>query len=276
MSLATLNACRKPPTAPETLFAFKAHKKLTFEQIGAHLGRNEVAAAAIFYGQAKASPEDIIKLSEILGLDHGHLEQRLGGFPDRGQTVDMPPKEPLIYRLYEIVQNYGYAYKAVLNEKFGDGIMSAIAFSTKVEKETDADGNNWAVITLRGKWSKWKLKDLRTLPEMQVFLTNKVPQRYLAHMKTARVSSTPKKPCAFTNSRTQAILTVSNAKQTLEVVASSFFISSPVPNTMLVPYAVWTSAVAADEISTYDLITSQNKTLNVPDVEASSKQPQPS
>ena len=64
----------------------------------------------------------------------------------------MPPKEPLIYRLYEIVQNYGYAYKAVLNEKFGDGIMSAISFSTKVEKETDKDGNNWAVITLRGKW----------------------------------------------------------------------------------------------------------------------------
>lgn len=65
--------------------------------------------------------------------------------------MDMPPKEPLIYRLYEIVQNYGYAYKAVLNEKFGDGIMSAISFSTKVEKETDEKGD-WAVITLRGKW----------------------------------------------------------------------------------------------------------------------------
>jgi cyanase len=63
----------------------------------------------------------------------------------------VPPKEPLIYRLYEIVQNYGYAYKAVLNEKFGDGIMSAISFSTKVEKETDEKGE-WAVITLRGKW----------------------------------------------------------------------------------------------------------------------------
>ena len=63
----------------------------------------------------------------------------------------MPPKEPLIYRLFEIVQNYGYAYKAVLNEKFGDGIMSAISFSTKVEKETDEKGD-WAVITLRGKW----------------------------------------------------------------------------------------------------------------------------
>lgn len=52
----------------------------------------------------------------------------------------MPPVEPLIYRLYEIVQNYGYAFKAVINEKFGDGIMSAIAFSSKVEKEVDGDG----------------------------------------------------------------------------------------------------------------------------------------
>lgn len=66
--------------------------------------------------------------------------------------MEMPPKEPLIYRLYEVIQNYGYAYKAILNEKFGDGIMSAIAFTTKVEKETDEDGTRWAVITLRGKW----------------------------------------------------------------------------------------------------------------------------
>lgn len=64
----------------------------------------------------------------------------------------MIAREPLIYRLYEIVQNYGQAYKAILNEKFGDGIMSAIAFSTKVEKEVDDKGVEWAVITLRGKW----------------------------------------------------------------------------------------------------------------------------
>ena len=106
----------------------------------------------MFYGQARASPEDINRLSNFLDIDHDTLESQLSGFPDRGKSVEMPPKEPLIYRLYEIVQNYGYAYKAVLNEKFGDGIMSAISFSTKVEKETDKDGNNWAVITLRGKW----------------------------------------------------------------------------------------------------------------------------
>lgn len=135
-----------------TLFEAKAAKNFTFEDIAKQLGRNEVAVAAIFYGQAQTTPEDVEKLSSILGIDHKTLEKQLAGYPFRGQVMDMPPREPLIYRLYEIVQNYGYAYKAVLNEKFGDGIMSAISFSTKVEKETDKDGNNWAVITLRGKW----------------------------------------------------------------------------------------------------------------------------
>lgn len=79
------------------------------------------------------------------------MATEITALPDRGRSMEMPPREPLMYRLYEIVQNYGYAYKAVLNEKFGDGIMSAISFSTKVEKETD-DKGDWVKITLRGKW----------------------------------------------------------------------------------------------------------------------------
>ncbi|KAF2643820.1 Cyanase [Massarina eburnea CBS 473.64] len=151
--IATLDASlvpRLPPSSP-TLFEAKKQKKLTFEAIAKELGREEVSTAALFYGQAQASPEDIQKLSAVLDIPAEKLESQLSGYPDRGRTMDMPPKEPLIYRLYEIVQNYGYAYKAVLNEKFGDGIMSAISFSTKVEKETDEKGE-WAVITLRGKW----------------------------------------------------------------------------------------------------------------------------
>lgn len=140
------------PTSSQTLFAAKASKKVSFEEIAKAVGRNEVAVAALFYGQAKASPEDIKALSEYFGIDHATLESQLSGFPDRGKSVSMPPKEPLIYRLYEIVQNYGYAYKAVINEKFGDGIMSAISYSTKVEKEVDQDGVTWVNISLRGKW----------------------------------------------------------------------------------------------------------------------------
>ncbi|KAH6625437.1 cyanate lyase C-terminal domain-containing protein [Boeremia exigua] len=139
-----------PPSSP-TLFEAKKKKNLSFEAIAKEVGRDEVAIAALFYGQAMASPEDIQKLSKVLDIPAEILESQLSGFPDRGRALEMPPKDPLVYRFYEIVQNYGYAYKAVLNEKFGDGIMSAISFSTKVEKETDEKGE-WAKITLRGKW----------------------------------------------------------------------------------------------------------------------------
>jgi hypothetical protein len=92
--------------------------------------------AALFYGQARASPEDVAKLTQLLGISpESNVGSQMMGFPDRGRAGPMPPVEPLIYRLYEIVQNYGYAFKAVMNEKFGDGIMSAICFNTKVEKE---------------------------------------------------------------------------------------------------------------------------------------------
>lgn len=154
MSLVTLDTSQHSnlPASAKTLFDAKAQKKVSFEEIAKKLGRDEVAVAALFYGQAKPSPDDIKNLSEYFGIDHATLESQMSGFPDRGKSIEMPPREPLIYRLYEIVQNYGYAYKAVLNEKFGDGIMSAIAFSTHVEKEVDKDGVTWVNINLRGKW----------------------------------------------------------------------------------------------------------------------------
>jgi cyanate lyase len=140
------------PVSSKTLFDAKAARSLTFSTIAEALGRSEVAVAALFYGQARATAEDIPKLSSVLGVPEAALREQLLGFPDRGRAGPMPPVEPLIYRLYEIVQNYGYAYKAVMNEKFGDGIMSAICFSSKVEKEVDDKGDTYAVITMRGKW----------------------------------------------------------------------------------------------------------------------------
>ena len=125
---------------------------LNFEAIAQHLGRSEVAVAGLFYGQVQASSEDVDKLADLLKVPRETLAPQMLSFPDRGRSAPMPPVEPLIYRLYEVVQNYGYAYKAIMNEKFGDGIMSAICFSTKVDKEVDEAGSPWVVITMRGKW----------------------------------------------------------------------------------------------------------------------------
>lgn len=94
------------PTICAGLFAAKTRQGLSFEEIGAHLGRDEVAVAGIFYGQVQASEDDIKKLAKLLGQQKEDLVT-LMAFPDRGRAGPMPPVEPLQYRLYEIVQNYG-------------------------------------------------------------------------------------------------------------------------------------------------------------------------
>ncbi len=65
------------------------------------------------------------------------------------------PTDPLIYRLYEIMQVYGMPLKDVIQEMFGDGIMSAIDFTMNVEKETDPKGDR-VKITLSGKFLPYK------------------------------------------------------------------------------------------------------------------------
>lgn len=82
-----------PPVAG-SMFGAKAAKGLSFEALAQKLGRSEVAVAAIFYGQAQASPDDIAALSAALGLPHDSLARELSGFPERGRTVDMPRRFP--------------------------------------------------------------------------------------------------------------------------------------------------------------------------------------
>ncbi len=63
--------------------------------------------------------------------------------------------DPLIYRFYEIAGVYGATLKEVIQEKFGDGIMSAIDFSLEVEKIEDPKGDR-VLISMNGKFLPYK------------------------------------------------------------------------------------------------------------------------
>jgi cyanate lyase len=65
------------------------------------------------------------------------------------------PVDPLLYRFYEILQVYGLPLKDVIQETFGDGIMSAIDFTMQVEKEADPKGDR-VKITMSGKFLPYK------------------------------------------------------------------------------------------------------------------------
>ena len=65
------------------------------------------------------------------------------------------PTDPLLYRFYEIMQVYGLTLKELIQEKCGDGIMSAIDFTMNVQKEADPKGDR-VVITMNGKFLPYK------------------------------------------------------------------------------------------------------------------------
>jgi cyanate lyase len=62
-----------------------------------------------------------------------------GGRLPRIARPDGSP-DPLIYRFYEIVQVYGTTLNALIEEEFGDGIMSAIDFTMDIRREPDGKG----------------------------------------------------------------------------------------------------------------------------------------
>ena len=143
------------PEITKTLLTAKKEKSLSFADLETVVGRDEVWIAAVFYRQASASREEAEKIVSALGLDTDAAEA-LTECPLKG-LGPIVPTDPLIYRIYEIMQVYGMPLKAIIHEKFGDGIMSAIDFILDVEKEENPKGDR-VVVTMNGKflpYNKW-------------------------------------------------------------------------------------------------------------------------
>jgi cyanate lyase len=136
--------------ASEAIQAAMQAKGLTFADLAAELGRPRVWLTAAVLGQ-HPFPRDVAeKLVATLGLPEsavGALQQ----IPTRGSLGAAVPVDPTIYRLYEVIQVYGPALKALLHEEFGDGIMSAINFRADLERVPDPAGDR-VRITLEGKF----------------------------------------------------------------------------------------------------------------------------
>ena len=142
------------PEITEKILHAKAAKGLTFAELAKVVGCSPVFLAAVCYRQAGATREQAEKLLEALGLDPGSL-QELTRFPVKGGLMPSVPVDPLLYRFYEIMQVFGLPLKDVIQEMFGDGIMSAIDFTMEVEKEEDPKGDR-VQITMSGKFLPYK------------------------------------------------------------------------------------------------------------------------
>ena len=100
----------------------------------------------------KLTKPQAAKAAELFGLSKSE-QALLNEVPYRG--TPMPPTDPLIYRFYELVMVNGPALKALIEEEFGDGIMSAIDFDLLMERQPDPKGDR-VKLTMSGKFLPYK------------------------------------------------------------------------------------------------------------------------
>ena len=119
------------------------------EQIG---GYSEVLIVGAILGQMKLTKPQAANAGELFGLSKSETAM-LNEVPMRG--MPMPPTDPLIYRFYELVMVNGPAWKALIEEEYGDGIMSAIDFDMAIERLPNPKGDR-VKITMSGKFLPYK------------------------------------------------------------------------------------------------------------------------
>ena len=136
-----------------TLLAAKARKNMSWDDIASAVGMSPVWVASACYGMNSASPDIANKICATLDVD-SDIADALVAFPTKVWDEAIP-QDPFIYRLYEVVGVYGETLKDVVQERFGDGIMSAIDFTMEVDKVEDPKGDR-VLLTLNGKFLPYK------------------------------------------------------------------------------------------------------------------------
>jgi cyanate lyase len=137
------------------ILSIKRTKGLTWKAIVAEIsGGTAVYLTAALMGQMRLRPEQTERAAKLFELDEDE-KRLLQEIPYRGSLPGAVPTDPLIYRFYELVQVYGTTWKELIQEEFGDGIMSAIDFDMMIERQPDPKGDR-VKLTLSGKFLPYK------------------------------------------------------------------------------------------------------------------------
>lgn len=138
----------------EKIIGQKYLKRLSWKDLAKAIGRSPGFATAALLGQMSLSEDEAHKIGYLLGLEANEIAL-LQQVPYRGSLPGAIPTDPLIYRFYEITQIFGSTLKALIEEEFGDGIMSAIDFELSVDRIPDPKGDR-VKVTLNGKFLPYR------------------------------------------------------------------------------------------------------------------------
>ena len=133
----------------------KRSRGLSWKKIAEGIGPGSpILYTAALLGQMTLTKPESENAGRLLGLSEAEAII-LTEPPNRGSLTTLPPTDPLIYRFYELVQTYGTTWKALIEEEFGDGIMSAIDFEMQIEREPNPKGDR-VKIGMSGKFLPYK------------------------------------------------------------------------------------------------------------------------
>jgi cyanate lyase len=139
----------------EKLLDIKREKGWTWKYISDEIGgMSPVMITGAVLGQQKMTKPMAANAAKLFGLSKAE-QAMLNEVPMRGTGTPMPPTDPLIYRFYELVMVNGPAWKALIEEEFGDGIMSAIDFDFEISRQPDPKGDR-VKIGMTGKFLPFK------------------------------------------------------------------------------------------------------------------------
>jgi cyanate lyase len=129
-------------------------KRLSWAELATKVGKSKEWVTAGCLGQMTFSAEQAGVLVRELELPP-EASQVLQTPPYRGSFPTAIPSDPLIYRFYELVSVYGTTFKELIQEEFGDGIMSAIDFRMDIQREPDPAGDRVKIV-MSGKFLGYK------------------------------------------------------------------------------------------------------------------------
>ena len=138
----------------EKIVATKVAKGIKWADVAQQVGLSKEWVTAGCLGQMTFDDTQAATLATIFDLTEAE-SQWLKVVPYKGSLPTSVPTDPLIYRFYEMVMVNGPAWKALIEEEFGDGIMSAIDFDMQIERLPNPKGDR-VKITMSGKFLPFK------------------------------------------------------------------------------------------------------------------------
>jgi cyanate lyase len=138
----------------ELVVTRKLEKKLCWGAIAEAVGQSKEWTTAALLGQMTMTEAQALAAARVLDLPADAVVQ-LQVVPYKGSLPTTVPTDPLIYRFYELISVYGTTFKALINEEFGDGIMSAIDFKMDLSREADPKGDRVQIV-MSGKFLPYK------------------------------------------------------------------------------------------------------------------------